>query len=302
MLTQTSASTDLLMLVNQYLIHIEKVERLAIATVKNRKYILGAFARDTEFTDVRNITPYDIDEYFITHCAADKPSSLNTRKRCFRLFFQYCQEYREINIAFNWDVIRLRKDKPPRVISFTAETVAAVIDTCTVLQDKLIIATMFETGMRIGEILTFKVENIYGTEIQVRGKGQVDRLVYMSKDLAKQMRSFLKQEQRFAGYVFRPLQKQRNHPEQGYISAYAVRDRIEAAFKRHGIKMHPHQLRHSFAVEWVRSGGDIRTLQVLLGHENMETTERYLQFSDTQMQENYDRVFTSSVIGVNVGV
>lgn len=290
------ALTSLHMLVQQYLDYVEKVERLSRSSVLNRKYILGPFARDLDIADVRDITPFDIDGYLMTHCAKDKPSSLMTRRRIIRLFFQYCQEYREIKLRFDYAAIRLRKVQSARVKPLSHDLVSLVISDCKEEQDALIIALMFETGMRIGEIIRLQVEDMAGPQISIRGKGEKDRIVCMTAYLARSLRNYLSDKGRFSGHVFRPLQKQVNHPDAHYVSAYAVRDRIEREFMNHGISMHPHQLRHSFAVYFIHNGGDIRTLQLLLGHENLETTERYLNFSNPQITDTYSRVVTKSVL------
>lgn len=287
--------TDTLTLTNQYLIYIERIEQVAATTVKNRRYILLPFFRTLGISDVTQISLYDIDEYFM-HRTRDKRSTTSSKRQVLRSFFQYCQEYREINLMFAWHTIHRVKTKSEKVVPIPREDVNKVVQSCLREQDRLMIALMFETGMRIGEVLKMKIEDMGDGQIRIRGKGSNDRLVFMSPELTKRLDVHRMNRGIVKGCYFRPLQRHNSHPSDRYISAYSVRDRIEREFKRFGIDMHPHVLRHSFAVDWLDRGGDIRTLQTLLGHESIETTQWYLNLTDRHRKATYLTVFSHSVL------
>lgn len=295
MIASSVYTVDTLQLTDQYLSHIAL--SAAATTVSNRRYMLTPLFRGMVIKDVTQITYYDLDIAMAQWCRGKKPSSVDTLKGCLRSFFQYCQEAREINMLFPWDAIKRKKQRPARVQTFTAQEVQAVIAKTQRRQDRLMIALLFQTGMRIGELIALRLEHIHGEQIQLHGKGQVNRVVYMSPELAQDIRLYCAQRMFTVGHVFRPLQAHKSHPSTRYISAYAVRDRIEAAFKRCGYDMHPHQLRHSFAVHWLRSGGDLRTLQIILGHDNIETTQAYLHLTDDMTHEIYSRVMGKMDLG-----
>ena len=278
----------------RYLEYLEKIELLAPNTVKNRRYIVVPFLNFVD-KEVADLTLQDVDNYFIQKSGQLKQSSIGIEKQAFRSFFKYCQEYLEMDMQFNWQVIKRKKDKPGRVKTFSRDEIGEVIGLCDSMQDKLMIALMFETGIRIGEMITLCVNHIVGTQIQVRGKGQEDRVVFMSERLSDAISNYVARRGIVSGCIFRPLQNHTSHPSDRYVSLYAVRDRIQRAFLKCGHKMHPHQLRHSFAINWLLSGGDVRTLQILLGHSSIETTQRYLQLTDKQTEAIYHRVFTASV-------
>lgn len=281
-------------LVERYLEYIAKIENLSPKTVENRRHILVPFFRFVNL-DVAEMTLQDVDRYFMHRATEIKQSSIGAERQALRSFFRYCQEYLEINMSFRWEVVRRKKIKPGKVRTFTQEEVAEVVSRCPEAQDRLVISLMFESGVRIGEVLNLRVEDINGTQIRIRGKGDEDRVVFISERLAEALLDYNFREGFTPGYVFKPLQKHRNHTNDRYVSAYAVRDRIQRAFLRCGHKMHPHQLRHSFAINWIINGGDIRTLQLLLGHASIETTQWYLRLSDLQTHSIYNRVLTSSV-------
>lgn len=280
-------------LLSSYLRYIEKVEPVSLSTVNNRKWILKAFFRRLNIDDVRDISREDIDECLIRPA---KPSTINADKQALRSFFQYCQDYKEIPLLFHWSIIRRKKEVPPDVTIFTREDIARVLTYAKAQQDKLMIVVLFETGMRISELLNMEVKDIRGNQVAIRGKGEKDRLVYMPSELKSAITEHLYRRGISEGCVFRPLQKHKSHPSTKYISAYAVRDRIKAIFKAAGYEMHPHELRHSFAVMWLQSGGDIRTLQLILGHSSIETTMAYLRFTDNHTEAAYKKIFSRSVL------
>lgn len=284
------------LLLSKYLGYLKYAESKSPKTIDNRKHILEPFLRRLDKTYIDEITITDIDDYLTLRGQEIKPSSLNAEKQALRSFFSYVQSHLLIEMQFDFRIIRRQKEIPPRIVPLTSLQVGTVVSSVKSLQLRLIITILFETGLRIGELLSLKWEDINGTQMQIRGKGSKDRMAFLPVELAKALRDYGVEQGIYTGYVFRPEQKHISHPTDHYVSAYAVRDRIEGAFKKNGIKMHPHQLRHSFAVRWVQKGGDIRTLQVILGHDSLETTQRYLGFSNNYMNKVYQRTMPGSII------
>lgn len=288
----TYNSTDATVLLDQFIQHLLK--EASPVTARNWRDQLNAIIREMEIGDITKVTLLDIDLYLVEKAKTRKASTISIKQQVLRSFFQYCQEYREINLAFHWDAIRRRKVRSGKMRSFTEEEVKTVLESCTHRQDSLMIRVLFYTGIRISELLNLKVEDIRFTQIQIRGKGSYDRVVHMPPSLAQDIRYYCQLRLINSGHVFRPLQKHSNHPSAYYISADSVRKRLERIFmKSVGVQMHPHQLRHSFAMHWLRNGGDIRTLQILLGHDNIETTMIYLQLTDDHTGDIYSKVFST---------
>lgn len=280
--------------VQRYLDHLQ-TNNIAQTTINNRRDILIPFFRKVE-KPVLDVTFEDIERYLFTRAVEIKQSSLQMEKQALRGFFKYCYEYCEMDLQFRWDVIQRKKVKPAKVTTFEPEQVARVVASCREQQDRLIISLMFESGIRISEVLNLEVRDIEGTAIHVRGKGENDRMIFMTRELARAIHAYAVRKDRYSGRVFRPLQISKNHSGDRYVSAYGVRDRIEAAFAKCGYSMHPHQLRHSFSKNWLMQGGDLRTLQILLGHADLTTTQRYLGLTDKETEAIYHRVQVRSVL------
>lgn len=285
MLTATNA------LIHRYLSHL-KSENIAPTTIENRRHVLEPFFRYVN-KEPQQVTLDDIDRYLFERSQACKQSSVQLEKQTIRGFFRYCYEHREMPLQFRWDVVKRRKVKPGKVKTFTPEQIAWVVANCKERQDGLIIALMFETGMRIGEVIKLEALDIQGTSIHVRGKGENDRMVFMTRELSKAIYDHVASRRNYSGYVFRPLQHSSSY------KADSVRKRIEREFMRTlRVDMHPHQLRHSFAKNWLMQGGDLRTLQILLGHADLTTTQRYLGLTDKETEAIYHRVQVKSVLAI----
>lgn len=283
-------------LVNDYLTYLRDAENKAAATLGNHRDILQPLFRSLHKGDITDVTLYEVDDYLMKRLGRCKPSTVSLERQVTRSFFQWCEEYLELPLKFRYAAIKRSKVKPPKVQALEREAITKVVKDCAEEQDGLIISVLFETGVRISEVLSLQIEDIKGSQVRIRGKGEVDRIVVMTPYLAASLRSYAQNHRYLTGHVFRPLQKHANHPNDRYVSAYGVRDRIEREFAKHGIKMHPHQLRHSFAVDYLMRGGDLRSLQLLLGHASIETTQRYLGLSDAQLEAIYHRTMGVSVL------
>lgn len=293
-------TTTLSILIRDYLRYIAKVEALSQTTVTNRKYILGTFTRYLSRQDIHlvtHITIETIDEYLLHRIEVDqlKASSINTEKQAIRLFTSYVKVYRRLNLSFDPSLIRRSREIPPRIRVYSLEEASAVIAQCDNEQDKLMIALLFETGMRIAELASITVRDIHENTISIRGKGSKDRVVFVTRELSHMLRHHLISNHILAGHIFKRQQHKVNLDSDN-LSVFRIRERIQQQFKRCGYTMHPHELRHSFAIHWLRQGGDIRTLQILMGHTSIDTTQRYLHISDRQTGINYHQHITTSVI------
>lgn len=293
-------TTTTSVLSREYLRYIQQVDGLAVSTIKNRQYILQAFiAYLTEIGiySVREIDIEHVDSYLLHRRENDnlKISSMNIEKQTIRLFLAYCKNYKKLDLCFDYMLIRRSKERPPRIQTFSYDDIRRVLKHCDNDQDKLIIALLYETGMRIGELAGLNVKDIHETEIYVRGKGEKERPIFVSKELHQQIRKHVLKYRIISGNLIRHQQIHSNLPDTA-MGVCRIRERLQNQFKKAGFdKMNPHQLRHSFAIRWLRANGDLRSLQKLLGHSNLDTTMRYLQVTDTHLAEAYNSVMAQSV-------
>ncbi len=128
---------------------------------------------------------------------------------------------------------------------------------------KALITLLYETGVRISEALNITTGDVNKQDCSIRiyGKGAKERIVYYGKATREALNDYAKGRK---GYVFVGL------------SQREARKNIAAAFSNSEAKASPHRLRHSFATAMVTNGADLNTVRLLLGHENLNTTQVYL--------------------------
>lgn len=140
-------------------------------------------------------------------------------------------------------------------------------------RDLLLIKTAWRTGLRRNELATLRPRDIHEGFIIVReGKGEKDRTIPLLPSLDKEIQSFIQGME-----VDQPIFG---------LSAGTISNKIHAIANRAGVpQIHTHSLRHKFATDLLERGVNVRLVQVLLGHENLNTTQIYLAITDTQLAE-----------------
>jgi len=159
------------------------------------------------------------------------------------------------------------------------EEVKNLLDRCEGRRDRIIIELILLTGLRVSELLGIAPDDIdfRNRTIRIHGKGSRDRMVYPPRDLLYDLRDYI---------------ADKSIERQNRIFA-VTRQRVFEIIKDLSGRS-PHKLRHTFAVNYLESGGDLRTLQKILGHSSLKTTSIYLDLLDSTVQdasEKYSRFF-----------
>ena len=153
------------------------------------------------------------------------------------------------------------------------------------MRDRAILELLFSTGLRVSELCSLNVDiDLTRDEFSVRGKGDKVRVVFLSQGAKKALAEYIKKrgdmgEALFVGYGTRQ-DAARLTPRsiERIVKQYA----IKAGITR---KVTPHVIRHSFATDLLENGADIRSVQVLLGHANIATTQVYTHVTDKRLRE-----------------
>jgi integrase/recombinase XerD len=173
-----------------------------------------------------------------------------------------------------------RERKLPMILS--REEVGVLLETPGNLRHRTLLAILYGSGLRVSEVARLKVADIDRTRnvLWVRsGKGRKDRQALLPPKLRELLRCYWR-SRRPTDWLFPGARS--GQP----ISVKAIFLACRNAAKRAGIvkPVHPHLLRHAFATHLLESGVDLRTIQILLGHANLETTARYLQVADVAVR------------------
>lgn len=292
-------------LINQYLYYAENVRGMATSTLKGRGSYLRQFHEYLilhHVRDVSQITNMDLDIYFVelskrvsVHTGRQLTTgTVNTSKRAVKGFLTWCLTYLEMPLKVKIKEIRERRRDEDHPEILTHRQISRVIKKTRNRQDKLIISVMYEAGLRISEVADMKIEHLRGRTLGVVGKGKKFRSVYITPKLAKELHTWMDYNGWEEGFVFRP--QMHGDGETGYTHTDTIRARIKKLFTEiEGLDMHPHLIRHAFAIRLMENGCGLRSIQKLLGHSRIETTMIYLDISDDYLEKEYTNGFGGSV-------
>ena len=226
--------------------------------------------------DVGQITTEDIKSYLAELMSkGNNPSSVGLAKSALAFFYDGMLE--------KGIMVKIKTPKRQRHIPdvLTKEEVKKLIENAGSLRNKLLIEIMYASGLRVSECASLKVDDLSLKEkmgLLKRGKGGKDRFFILSEQLVLDINEYMA-EKAEGPYLF--------PGEQGPITARAVQDVIKRAAKRTCLKkrVHCHGLRHAFATHLLESGTDLRVIQELLAHSNLQTTQFYTQISKQQLMK-----------------
>ena len=169
------------------------------------------------------------------------------------------------------------------------------LNTIIGLRDRAIIELLFSSGLRVSELVKLDKDhiNLKRREFMVRGKGQKDRPIFISNDAASWLEKYLEARKDNQTPLFLRYNGKKDLDTSGDYQRLSVRSvqRLIARYaKLAGITKHvsPHTLRHSFATDLLMNGADLRSVQALLGHSNIATTQIYTHVTDPHLKKIHE--------------
>ena len=182
--------------------------------------------------------------------------------------------------------ISLRLPKPlPRHLK--DDQVTRLFGIITDLRDRAMFMVMLRCGLRVEEVAHLTVDAIEYGRRQVfvfHGKGAKDRVVYLSEDARSALLSYLgKRSSKARGLFLVQKGPMRGKP----LSVRGIQKRIEYYSKKIGLNVSCHQLRHTMATQLLNADADLATIQDLLGHGQITTTQRYCRVANLKVQRDY---------------
>lgn len=170
-------------------------------------------------------------------------------------------------------------------------------DTEAGLRDRAIVELLFSSGLRVSELVNLNRDhiNLSRREFMVRGKGQKDRPVFISKSAAEHVSSYLDVRTDSLPALFLSYSRRNAAPnlsgDYRRLSTRSIQRMISQYARLAGITKHvsPHTMRHSFATDLLMNGADLRSVQSLLGHSNISTTQVYTHVTDQHLKDIHER-------------
>lgn len=220
-----------------------------------------------------------------------------------RSFLVYCSK-RDI-ATLTPEKIELQRTKRKQVSFLTGdetERLIATVDASSTigLRDRAIIELLFSSGLRVSELCNLNRDhiNLKRGEFMVRGKGQKDRPVFVSPEATEWLVKYLETRTDSASPLFIRYSGFKTGDDKGEsfrLTPRSVQRIVQQYAKLAGITKHvsPHTLRHSFATDLLMNGADLRSVQSLLGHSNISTTQVYTHVTDQHLKEIHTKFHRS---------
>lgn len=210
--------------------------------------------------------------------------------RAWKVFFNWCyqEELLDVNPAS-----RLKPPKPEKRVkqTFTSEQVQVILDSCDLsteigFRDYVIFSVMADTGLRLSEVASLRVDGVYPTYVKVFGKGRREREIGLHPEVSKLLWKYINKHRRAD-----PGETALFVGRKGPLGKSGVEDVVKRAKERCGLdvsQFSAHIFRHTFSKQYIDHGGDILRLSRELGHSDVKTTEIYLRdFSSTDARKEH---------------
>lgn len=307
---QTIQRTEIDRLIEEFLEYLEIEKNCSKLTIRNYKHYLERFSSWLKKNlpkkrmcdiDLRIIKKYRV---FLSRLSDEKGLTLKRITQGYhvialRSFLKFLAK-QDIK-TLSPEKVELPKSESRSLKFLTTEQVerllsAPSISTPQGLRDKAILEMLFSTGLRVSELIKLNRDqiNLKRREFGVVGKGGRARVVFLSQRAADWLKRYLNSRKddwkplfiRYAGKI-----EETNEGEKMRLTVRSVQRILEKYVRkcRLPIKITPHGLRHSFATDLLSHGADIRSVQEMLGHKNIATTQIYTHVTNRQLREIHEK-------------
>lgn len=265
----------------EFLEYLEIEKGRSVKTVENYDRYLKKFFGFAKISNPREISEDIVRKYrlYLNRAGLDK-NTQNYYIIALRMFLKYLAK-RNVD-SLDAEKIELAKLPQRELDLLSAEDLERLLRapegaSPKILRDRAILEMFFSTGLRISELCALKIDdtNLKRGEFSVRGKGGKIRVVFLSDRAKGALQNYLEKRGAVDNEKLFPMTPR---SIQRMMKKYAIKAGIAK-------KVTPHVLRHAFATDLLQNGADLRSVQAMLGHANISTTQIYTHFTDKQLKE-----------------
>lgn len=285
----------------QFLEYLEIEKGSSLKTVENYDRYLTRFFEQANIKSPSDISDDNVREFrlFLNRQPGVKvrgQASANLKKNtqnyhmiALRVFLKYLMK-RSIT-ALTPDRVELAKIKGRELDLMTTNELERLLKSPDMtrlqgLRDKAILELFFSTGLRLSELCSLNRDlDLTRDEFSIRGKGEKVRVVFLSDDAKSAIKKYLENRKDMEEPMF--LQSSNRKSETNRLTPRSIERIVKQYAIASGIsrKVTPHVIRHSFATDLLSNGADIRSVQMMLGHANIATTQVYTHVTDSQLRD-----------------
>lgn len=294
-----------------YAEHLEVEGGRMPKTAENYRHYIERFVEFTGDILVKDISSEIIRKYrlWLNRYRNDRGGELSTLTQSYHLialrgFLGYLSK-RDIE-SLSPSKIELPKVSRKQVTFLHYDEVRRLIEQIDItseqgLRDRAIIELLFSSGLRVSELVNLNRDHINTKrrEFTVRGKGQKDRPVFISQAAADWVDRYIDARQDSLPPLFLSYSRNAAPSTSGdyrRLSARSIQRLVNKYAKLAGITKHvsPHTMRHSYATDLLMNGADLRSVQSMLGHSNISTTQIYTHVTDAHLKDVYEKFHSES--------
>ena len=255
----------------EYLLDVRGYSETSIVTYE---IALRQMMQVSHFYEEEGVTILDITPFRFSIVKNNKKTIVK-KLSAIRSFMKYLDDQRQVPVKLIGDESIKVPQSLPKPIE--ERYISEVLDQAN-LEEKLLISMLYGLGLRISELSLLKLADIKSEWIQIHGKGSKVRELPLLPELQKLIRVYVK-ENTPKTYLFEKGNALMNAAQLRYI--------LTKLFKASGLRVTPHQLRHSFATHLLNNGARISDVSELLGHETMATTQVYTKLGSVKKMQEY---------------
>lgn len=280
-------------------------------TSRARKYDVAKFAiwaKERGLNHVSEIETEHVEQYLHALATKEKPDSSATlhRRLCsLRCWLTFLVQRKAVPVNVTVGlVVSATPTRLPRVLSREEVGVmlgAPHVDGFIPRRDRAVVELLYSSGMRVGELCALNVDDIRpdGT-VRVFGKGAKERLCFVSPSAMAAIAAYRKDRDVLLATYGVECHRLFITDECAPLTQSAARHGVERVLRAAGVatECSPHTLRHSFATHMLQGGADLRSIQEMLGHSSLQTTQVYLHNTPERLREVYDKSHPRASVGI----
>ncbi|MCF7795609.1 tyrosine-type recombinase/integrase [Patescibacteria group bacterium] len=299
-------TTEIQKLIDDFILYLEVTKNRSLKTVENYRRYLNRFFNSIDIKKISELTKNHVDN-FILDLRRSKGSNENKTKTstrnyhliAIRMFLKYLAKNDVNSLApdkielakqESRQVEFLEKDELEKIMNAPYDTKSSEI---IKLRDNAILEVLFSTGLRVSEICSLKKEdiNFNKEEFTIRGKGGKIRIVFLSDRAKYILKQYLDKRTDVYPYLFIRHDIDLAKNETKNLTTRSIQRLVKKYSKIAGITKNvtPHTIRHSFATDLLYNGADIRSVQEMLGHSSITTTQVYTHITNKRLKDIYKK-------------
>ncbi|MEX0919258.1 MAG: site-specific tyrosine recombinase/integron integrase [Parcubacteria group bacterium] len=301
-----SKTSELEELKRQFLEYTEIEKGRALKTIENYKHYLTVFINQSKVGQAKDITDEVVREFRMW---LNRQSTGNNRKTgetmskktqnyymiALRAFLKYLARQKVDSLPA--ERIELAKVGERSLDLISPVELARLLDApdgseVKSLRDKAILELLFSTGLRVSELCSLNTDiDLSMGEFSIRGKGGKVRVVFVSDEAKSAINKYLKARKDMNDALFVQVGKEIKSKDPEPLTRRSIERIVKHYAIKVGIskKVTPHVIRHSFATNLLSNGADLRSVQMLLGHANIATTQIYTHVTDKALRETHKK-------------